>query len=137
MTETTIFTGLDSHKERISVALAETTGSREVRYLGEIDNTAAERGGVTPSLVREVRARLDLAGFKHVEITITGGLTPERIGQFIDAESPVQSFGVGAYIASAAPNPYTADIHEVDGRPMAKRGRTPGITLNPRLDRTM
>ena len=26
---------------------------------------------------------------------------------------------------------------EVDGKPVAKRGRTPGITLNPRLKRMM
>ncbi len=40
MKETITFVGLDSHKDRISVTLAETTGEREVRYLGEIDNTA-------------------------------------------------------------------------------------------------
>ena len=51
--------------------------------------------------------------------------------------APVNSFGVGAYVASALSNPYTADIHEIDGRPIAKRGRIPGVTPNPRLDRVL
>ena len=38
---------------------------------------------------------------------------------------------------SVGPNDFTADIHEIDGRPIAKRGRTPGVTLNPRLGRVM
>ncbi|TMG06802.1 MAG: nicotinate phosphoribosyltransferase, partial [Chloroflexi bacterium] len=44
-------------------------------------------------------------------------------------------FGVGSYISSAKPNDFTADLKELDGRPIAKRGRTPGITPNPRLSR--
>jgi len=31
----------------------------------------------------------------------------------------------------------TADLHEVEGKPIAKRGRIPGITPNPRLRRIM
>ena len=49
--------------------------------------------------------------------------------------APVDRFIVGSYISDAAPNNFTADIHEIDGRPIAKRGRIPGITANPRLDR--
>jgi len=98
-------------------------------------DTPRERGGVTPDLVREVRCRLDLAGFKHVKILVSGGLTPERIRQFIDEKSPVDGFGVGSHISGAAPIDFTADIHEVDGQAIAKRGRLPGITTNPRLKR--
>jgi nicotinate phosphoribosyltransferase len=98
-------------------------------------DTPRERGGVTPELVREVRRRLDLAGFSRIKIMISGGLTPERIRQFIDEKSPVDGLGVGSYISGAAPIDFTADIHEVDGKPIAKRGRLPGITPNPRLKR--
>ena len=55
----------------------------------------------------------------------------------MEAEAPVNGFAVGSYISAAPPNDFTADIHEIDGRPVAKRGRTPGITTNPRLDRVM
>ena len=98
-------------------------------------DTPRERGGVTPELVREVRHRLDLAGFKKVKIFTSGGFTVDRITQFIAEKAPVDGFGVGSYISGAPPIDFTADIHEVDGQPIAKRGRLPGITASPRLKR--
>ena len=62
---------------------------------------------------------------------------PEKIRRFIDLNSPVNIFCVGTYIAKSSLNPFTSDIHEIDGRPVAKRGRLPGVTLNDRLDRVM
>lgn len=100
-------------------------------------DTPQERGGVTPELVREVRARLDLAGFTTVRITVSGGMTPARIRQFVAAEAPVDSYGVGSFISHAAPIDFTADIHEIDGRPIAKRGRVPGLRDNPALQRVL
>ena len=32
---------------------------------------------------------------------------------------------------------FTADIHQIEGKPIAKRGRLPGITDNPRLERLL
>src|SRR5690349_18059720 len=55
-------------------------------------DTPSERGRVTPALVLEVRARLDQAGFEHVKIVVSGGLTPERIQFFKDAGAPVDSY---------------------------------------------
>ncbi len=100
-------------------------------------DTPPERGRVTPALVSEVRARLDLAGFKKVKIFVSGGINVERIRQFIEAGAPVDGFGVGSYISGARPIDFTADLHEVEGKPIAKRGRIPGITPNPRLKRIM
>ena len=122
----------DEAEEALDVARAFKEKLRGIRL-----DTPIERGGVTPELVAEVRARLDLAGFRHVEITVSSGFTPERIKQFMEYGAPVNTFGVGTYIATSPPNPYAADIHEVDGRPVAKRGRIPGVTPNPRLDRVM
>jgi len=107
------------------------------RLAGVRLDTPSERGRVTPELVKEVRARLDLAGFKEVKIFVSGGLDPERIHHFIETEAPVDGFGVGSYISGASPIDFTADIHEIEGKPVAKRGRIPGITLNPRLSRVM
>lgn len=95
-------------------------------------DTPAERGGVTPGLLREVRARLDLAGRRDVRILVSGGLTAERIEElkpFADA------FGVGSAISTAPPIEATMDVKEVDGRPVAKRGRIPGLTDAPGLER--
>jgi len=117
-----------------SLRVAEVLGERleSVRL-----DTPGERGGVTVDLVKEVRARLDLAGFKKVKIFVTGGLDPERITYFLDKGTPVDGFGVGSYISAARPINFTADLHELEGKPIAKRGRIPGITPNPRLKRAM
>ena len=98
-------------------------------------DTPSERGRVTADLVHEVRARLDQAGFGHVKIVVSGGLTPERIGYFKAAGAPVDSYAVGSYISGATPIDFTGDIKEIEGRPIAKRGRIPGRTDSPRLKR--
>jgi nicotinate phosphoribosyltransferase len=100
-------------------------------------DTPSERGRVTADLVTEVRARLDLAGFSEVKILVSGGLDPERIRHLIENGAPVDGFGVGSYISGARPIDFTADLHEIEGRPIAKRGRIPGITPNPRLRRVL
>ncbi len=96
-------------------------------------DTPGERGGVTPGLVREVRGRLDLAGFNHVRIFVSGGITAERIPEL--AEAGASAFGVGSYISGARPIDMTMDLKEIGGQPIAKRGRIPGITENNRLVR--
>ena len=127
---------VDTFKDEAEEALnvAQALGER---LRGVLLDTPPERGGVSPELVKEVRARLDLAGFRHVEIFVSGGFTAERIGHFLKSEAPVNGFGVGSGISNSPPNNFTADIHEIDGRPIAKRGRTPGVTPSPRLDRVM
>ncbi|WP_018247941.1 nicotinate phosphoribosyltransferase [Orenia marismortui] len=98
-------------------------------------DTASERGGVTTGLVKEVRARLDQAGFDYVNIFVSGGLTPERI---IDLkELGVNGFGVGSYISGAEAMNMTMDLKEINGQPIAKRGRIPGKTDNPKLKRVL
>jgi len=113
-----------------SLRVADALGDR---LFGVRLDTPVERGRVTPDLVQEVRVRLDQAGYGHVHIIVSGGLDPERIRSFKQAAAPVDSFAVGGYIASAAPIDFTGDIKEIDGRPIAKRGRLPGITENDRL----
>jgi nicotinate phosphoribosyltransferase len=115
---------------RVAEALGEKLGSIRL-------DTPDERGRVTADLVKEVRARLDLAGFNQVKIFVSGGLDPERITYFFDNGAPVDGFGVGSYISGARPIDFTADLHEIAGKPIAKRGRIPGITPNPRLKRVM
>jgi len=122
----------DEAEESLRVAAALGHKLKAVRL-----DTPVERGRVTAELVKEVRARLDQAGHKHVGILVSGGITPDRIRYFIEREAPVTGFGIGSYISGAKPIDYTADLHEVDGVAVAKRGRIPGITENPRLKRVM
>ena len=96
-------------------------------------DTPAERGRVTADLVHEIRARLDQEDYHHVKIVVSGGLNPDRIRYFREAGAPVDSYAVGSYISGASPIDFTGDIKEIDGRPIAKRGRIPGLTDSPRL----
>jgi nicotinate phosphoribosyltransferase len=123
---------VDTFKDEAEEALRVANALGDRLYGIRLD-TPSERGRVTPDLVREVRARLDQAGFGHVKIVVSGGLNPERMGGFKETGAPVDSYAVGSYISGAAPIDFTGDIKEIDGRPIAKRGRIPGRTPSPRL----
>jgi len=123
---------VDTFKDEAEESLRLGEALRE-RLEGVRLDTASERGGVTPGLVREVRARLDLAGFNHVKIFVSGGVNPERIPALVDAGA--DSFGVGSYISGAPPIDMTMDIKEINGKPVAKRGRIPGRSQAPRLQK--
>ena len=69
----------DEAAEALSVAQSLRQRLRGVRM-----DTPPERGGVTVDLVKEVRARLDMAGFRHVEIFVSGGFNPDRIREFTE-----------------------------------------------------
>jgi nicotinate phosphoribosyltransferase len=122
----------DEAEESLRVAEAMGERLRGVRL-----DTPWERGRVTIALVKEVRARLDQAGHRHVGIFVSGGVDADRVRQFVAAGAPVDSFGVGMAIASAPPIGFTADIKEVDGAARTKRGRIPGVTDAPRLQRVV
>ena len=123
---------VDTFKDEAEETLRVAEALKE-RLSGVRLDTPSERGGVTPSLVREIRARLDLGGFSYVQILVSGGITPERI--VVLDRAGADSFGVGSYISSAPPIDMTMDLKEVDGKPVTKRGRIPGITHSPRLKR--
>lgn len=124
---------VDTFKDEAEEALRVAHALGDRLYGIRLD-TPSERGRVTADLVHEVRARLDQAGFRHVKIVVSGGLNPDRIRYFKEAGAPVDSFAVGSHISGATPIDFTGDIKEIDGRPIAKRGRIPGVTASPRLE---
>ncbi len=62
---------------------------------------------------------------------MSGGLYPEKIQAL--KEAGADSFGVGSFISAASPIDMTMDLKEVNGKPIAKRGRLPGLTKTERL----
>lgn len=125
---------VDTFKDEAEEAIRVAQVLGERLYGIRLD-TPDERGGVTPDLVKEVRVRLDQAGFNHVKIFVSGGLNPERISLLKD--TPVDGFGVGSYIVHGVYIDMTMDIKEVMGKPLAKRGRLPGRGVNPKLKRVL
>ena len=88
--------------------------------------------GVNPVLVERVRHALDQAGHERVKIVASGGFDAERIRQFEELGTPVDSYGVGSALLRGE-NDFTADVVRVAGRECAKVGRR--HNPNPRLDR--
>lgn len=127
---------VDTFKDEAEEALNVARAFRD-RLRGVNVSTPAERGGVTPGLVKEIRAKLDAQGFQHVDIFVTHGVNIDSIRNFVEEGAPVNGFSVDEAIGGAPPLGFSAEIHEIDGAPIARRGRMPGITPSPRLDRVM
>lgn len=88
--------------------------------------------GVNAELVRRVRDALDDGGFEHVRIVASGGFDAAKIRRFQREGVPVDSYGVGSALMRGAWN-YTADVVQVEGRSLAKAGRS--YRPNPRMER--
>ena len=86
--------------------------------------------GVTPLLAERVRSALDDAGHRHVRIVVSGGFDADKIARFQAQGAPVDAYGVGSSLLRGQ-NDFTADVVRVDGRPVAKVGRSE--RPNPRL----
>ncbi len=68
---------------------------------------------------------------------LRGCFGSERIRYIIASKAAVDILPVGSSISDAKPIHFTSDFHEVEWKPVAKRGRLPGITPNPRLRRIL
>lgn len=121
---------VDTFKDEAEETLRVAEALRE-RLTGVRLDTPGERGGVTPGLVREVRARLNQAGYDYVKLFASGGVNEERMPALIEAG--IDAFGVGSFISRAPALDMTMDIKEIEGKAIAKRGRIPGVTESARL----
>jgi nicotinate phosphoribosyltransferase len=104
-----------------AVRAAETLGDAldSVR----LDTTGSRRGDFR-HIVREVRWELDARGREDVDVFLSGGLTPGELRHLRDV---ADGFGIGSYVTDADPVDFGLDIVEVDGDPIAKRGKLSGV----------
>ena len=97
------------------------------RLAGVRLDTPGSRRGRMRDIVEEVRWTLDLEGFNHVKIFVSGGIDEEQIAELRDV---ADGFGVGTSIAAAPSIDLSMDIVEVDRgsgwEPVTKRGKMPG-----------
>jgi nicotinate phosphoribosyltransferase len=142
-TNVTVLVDFDNDSVRTAIEVADALGERlwgvrldtsekiVDRALQQEPNQEAHRG-VTPLLAQKVRRALDSAGYEHVRIVVSGGFNPAKIIAFERAGVPVDSYGVGSSLLRGS-NDFTADVVRVDGRAVAKVGRSE--KPNPRLSR--
>jgi len=116
------------------VALIDTFGDEKFECLNVAEalgdklygvrfDTPASRRGDFLAILEESRWELDLRGFGHVEIFVSGGLGEEDIPRL---NPVVDAYGVGTAISNAPVVDFSMDIVEVNGEPCAKRGKLSG-----------
>lgn len=113
-----IDTFLDEKFEAIRVA----ESLKDKLYGVRLDTPGSRRGNFI-QILREVRWELDLRGFTHVQLIASGGLDEKEVAEL---QPFVDGFGVGTSIANARTIDFGLDIVEIDGRPIAKRGKMSG-----------
>jgi len=87
-------------------------------------DTPSSRRGNFAEIVREVRWELDLRGFEHVKIYVSGGLNEVTVKALSVAGA--EGFGVGTSVSNAPTIDFAMDIVEKRGKPCAKRGKIGG-----------
>ncbi|EZQ06900.1 nicotinate phosphoribosyltransferase [Candidatus Acidianus copahuensis] len=90
-------------------------------------DTPSSRRGNFRKIVQEIRWTLNIHGYNHVKIYVSGGIDEEQV---LDLRDYVDGFGVGTSIAFPESVDLSADIVEkmIDGNwvPYTKRGKWPG-----------
>ncbi len=109
-----------SDERQESLMAAETLGKD--LYGVRLDTPSSRRGDMQ-KIVEEVRWTLDINGYRHVKIYLSGGLDEETVSQLREM---VDGFGVGTSIAFPSSIDLALDVVERDGKPVSKRGKLPG-----------
>lgn len=108
----------DEKVEAIRVAEA----LKERLYAVRLDTPSSRRGSFM-RILEEVRWELNIRGFGHVKIYVSGGVDENEMLQL----NPfVDGYGVGTSISNARVIDFAMDIMEIDGKPIAKRGKMSG-----------
>jgi nicotinate phosphoribosyltransferase len=114
---------VDTYSDEKMEAIMAAEALKERLYGVRLD-TPASRKGDFAELIREVRWELDIRGFKHVKIFVSGGLNEENMKEL--SEAGAEGFGVGTALSNAPTIDFAMDIVEINGKFCAKRGKMSG-----------
>ena len=114
---------IDTYFDEKTEAIIATETLKDRLYGVRLD-TPGSRKGNFPELIREVRWELDVRGYQHVKIFVSGGLNEEKIA--ILSEVGADGFGVGTAVSNAPTIDFAMDIVELEGKLVAKRGKLGG-----------
>ncbi len=103
-----------------ALRVAEALGNN--LYALRLDTPGSRRGDFF-RILEEVRWELDMRGYKQVKLFVSGGLDEEDIGRL---NPLVDGYGLGTSISNARVVDFSMDIVEIDGKPVAKRGKASG-----------
>lgn len=113
-----IDTFLDEKFECLNVA--EAMGERlfAVRF-----DTPSSRRGNFYRILEECKWELNMRGYRQIKLYVSGGIKEEDIPVL---NPVVDGYGIGTSISNAPVVDYAMDIMEVEGKPLAKRGKWSG-----------
>jgi nicotinate phosphoribosyltransferase len=100
---------------------AEVLGDR--LFAVRLDTPGSRRGDFL-RIMKEVRWELDIRGFEHVKLFISGNLDEEQILRY---NHVADAYGVGTHISNSPVINFAMDIVQLDGKPLAKRGKESGL----------
>jgi len=100
-------------------------------YAVRLDTPGSRRGDFL-KIMQEVRWELDIRGYERVKLFISGDLDEGRILEYNEV---ADAYGVGTHISNSPVVNYALDIVEVEGRPLAKRGKESGLKQVWRCER--
>jgi nicotinate phosphoribosyltransferase len=100
---------------------AEALGER--LFAVRLDTPSSRRGNFK-EIFKEVRWELDLRGHQHVKLVASGGIDEYSMPELNEV---VDAYGVGTSISNAPVIDFSMDIVEIEGEPIAKRGKMSGI----------
>jgi nicotinate phosphoribosyltransferase len=113
-----IDTFLDEKFEVLNVA--EAMGER--LFAVRFDTPASRRGNLF-RILEECRWELNLRGHRDIRFYVSGGIKEEDVPEL---NAMVDGYGIGTSISNAPVIDYAMDIVEVEGKPIAKRGKWSG-----------
>jgi nicotinate phosphoribosyltransferase len=109
------------HDEKFeALKVAESLGNK--LYAVRLDTPGSRRGDFL-RILEEVRWELDLRGYDQVKLFVSGGLDEEDIAKL---NPLVDGYGLGTSVSNARVIDFSMDIVEVEGKPLAKRGKSSG-----------
>ena len=114
---------IDTYYDEKAEAILAAEALKKRLYGVRLD-TPASRKGDFAEIVREIRWELDVRGYERTKIFVSGGLDEETIG--ILSEAGAEAFGIGTAISNAPTVDFGMDIVEMNGKPVAKRGKLSG-----------
>jgi len=114
---------VDTYSDEKMEAIMAAEVLKKRLYAVRLDTPASRKGNFA-ELIREVRWELDIRGFNHIKIFVSGGLNEDNIKELCDAGA--EGFGVGTALSNAPTVDFAMDIVEIDGKLCAKRGKLGG-----------
>ncbi len=114
---------VDTYQDEKYEAVRAAEAIRDKLFGVRLDTPRSRRGSF-PDIIREVKWELKIRGFENVKIIVSGGLDEYTIPELIEAGA--DSFGVGTSVSNADTIDFAMDIVELEGKPVAKRGKFGG-----------